>query len=139
MRRDNKKSTLGSTLTKSIPLSVAMALLASGNAFAAANDGAIQKIAVNVPGQGTVVVDTEKMATSTDYEKYVKATLKNYWKNAEPIFVSETETSFVDFSKNAQFEMTLDEVKAAAKGNNVQYTDVIDLSDGQTLQNWLYN
>ena len=128
MKKNQKKSALSSTLVKTIPLSVAMAILASGNAYAAIN---APLIAVDMgDGRGVVKIVTSSLSDPKNKEK-VLAELKSKWLEAKPIYLSDDDKHFVDFSKNAKFSKNLTNTLATSESLG-DYVDFID-------QFWPYN
>ncbi|MDR1558139.1 MAG: hypothetical protein LBS84_00315 [Clostridiales bacterium] len=122
-----KKSMLNNALVKTIPLSVAISLLTAGTAFGAPLNGTI----VVDKGDGThFTFKTEWLATNQDYRAKVLAHLRELWLNAQPIYIGDQGgTHFTDFSKNASFGQSLEEVKAESNANGV----VVDLANPDEL------
>ena len=135
-RKMRKKSSIGKTLLKTIPLSVAMSLLAAGNAYAAVHDGDI----VLADETGQLVLIEMSQVNDSNRDRF-RALLKKNWLEGKSIFIDETQKDkhFVDFSKNARFGMTYEEVLAESERKDVQRADVIDMAQNPGIVSWLYN
>jgi len=106
-----KKSGIGSKLYKTIPLSVAISLVAHGSALAAEKSF---EIAVDLGSENIVKFNSELLATDQSYRQKALDILEEYWIKADTIYASNDGKRFIDFSQNAKFGKSFDEVQADA-------------------------
>jgi hypothetical protein len=109
-----KKSALGSSLTKAIPLSVAIALLSSGTVFGSEQN---RWLAVEFPELGVRKFEISRLDDPVFRARVIEA-LRRAWVNAEHIYVGlESESNFTDFSGRAMFGDSFSE--ALARGATI--------------------
>jgi hypothetical protein len=118
-----KKSALGNSLIKAIPLSVALTLFASGTAFGGASSSMLDGWLAVDDGDGIKKFNIEWLDRDDEYRAEVFAALKQAWETRNAVYFNAAgeDGIFTDFSTNARFGMSRD--GALAVGIQTDGTD----------------
>jgi hypothetical protein len=112
MRRKKKGGVSG--IVKTIPLSVALAALSTGAAFADAPQGAVQ---VDMGNGSVYQFDLSLLEGNSAYATQVRTALEGAFTGGRSITVQVGDDKWLEFSENATAELTLDDIKNAT-GND---------------------
>jgi hypothetical protein len=110
--RKRKKGASG--IVKTIPLSIALAALSTGVAFADTADAQLVQVQKN---DGKFYQFDLSQISDSNYADQVKAALKEAFPAGKSILVQVSETEWVEFGQNASVDKTLADIKADPTNN----------------------
>jgi hypothetical protein len=118
-------------MVKTIPLSIALAALSTGTAFAAADDFG-NKVQVEIGNGKYYTIDLAQANIDTTYKARVKSALIKAFEEGDSILVYDTDNdSWIDFGKYAGSGATLEDMLS---GEDTRY--VVDLPDEIDIYNF---